>query len=176
VSETTGKRERERGKLGTRANVSAGESLSRTHTTPRWARAEPRSAESRRRRIVAAVAVQVGWPKRPAHKVAAALKNSFMVASLHLCVYDAAVVAGGCQAPPQRRTLVGLARATSDHAFNATIWDVLVDPEFQVPPLDSLSLCLCVSVSLAASTPACPHSARGCARVATCRGRAWGRR
>ncbi|GIL48865.1 hypothetical protein Vafri_5293 [Volvox africanus] len=27
--------------------------------------------------------------------------------------------------------LIGLARATSDHAFNATIWDVLVDPEFQ---------------------------------------------
>lgn len=27
--------------------------------------------------------------------------------------------------------LAGLARATSDHAFNATIWDVLVDPEFQ---------------------------------------------
>jgi ribosomal protein S18 acetylase RimI-like enzyme len=27
--------------------------------------------------------------------------------------------------------LIGLARATSDHAFNATIWDVLVDPEYQ---------------------------------------------
>jgi ribosomal protein S18 acetylase RimI-like enzyme len=24
-----------------------------------------------------------------------------------------------------------MARATSDHAFNATIWDVLVDPEYQ---------------------------------------------
>jgi hypothetical protein len=91
---------------------------------------------------VASVAVQVGWPKRPAHKVAAALKNSFMVASLHLCVYDAAVVAGGCNAPPQRRTLVGLARATSDHAFNATIWDVLVDPEFQVLPLNPLRVSL----------------------------------
>lgn len=31
------------------------------------------------------------------------------------------------------RTFFALAvrRATSDHAFNATIWDVLVDPEFQ---------------------------------------------
>ena len=28
-------------------------------------------------------------------------------------------------------THAGLARATSDHAFNATIWDVLVDPEYQ---------------------------------------------
>jgi GNAT superfamily N-acetyltransferase len=28
-------------------------------------------------------------------------------------------------------SLVGMARATSDHAINATIWDVLVDPEYQ---------------------------------------------
>lgn len=27
--------------------------------------------------------------------------------------------------------LIGLARATSDHVFNATIWDVLVDPAYQ---------------------------------------------
>ena len=25
-----------------------------------------------------------------------------------------------------------MARATSDHVFNATIWDVLVDPSYQV--------------------------------------------
>lgn len=31
---------------------------------------------------------------------------------------------------PSKR-LIGLARATSDHVFNATVWDVLVDPEFQ---------------------------------------------
>lgn len=30
------------------------------------------------------------------------------------------------------KTLIGMARATSDHAFNATIWDVLVDPSYQV--------------------------------------------
>jgi hypothetical protein len=37
------------------------------------------------------------------------------------------------QAQPevQSEHLIGLARVTSDHAFNATIWDVLVDPEFQ---------------------------------------------
>lgn len=28
-------------------------------------------------------------------------------------------------------SLVGMARATSDHSINATIWDVLVDPEYQ---------------------------------------------
>ena len=27
--------------------------------------------------------------------------------------------------------MIGFARCTSDGAFNATIWDVLVDPEFQ---------------------------------------------
>ena len=29
------------------------------------------------------------------------------------------------------RKLIGVARATSDHAFNATIWDVVVDGEYQ---------------------------------------------
>ena len=28
--------------------------------------------------------------------------------------------------------LIGLIRCTSDRVFNATIWDVLVSPEFQV--------------------------------------------
>lgn len=32
----------------------------------------------------------------------------------------------------KNKKLIGMARATSDHAFNATIWDVLVDPEYQV--------------------------------------------
>ncbi|CAK7343492.1 unnamed protein product [Dovyalis caffra] len=30
-----------------------------------------------------------------------------------------------------QKKLIGMARATSDHAFNATIWDVLVDPSYQ---------------------------------------------
>ena len=29
------------------------------------------------------------------------------------------------------RRLIGMARATSDHAFNATIWDVVLATEFQ---------------------------------------------
>lgn len=32
----------------------------------------------------------------------------------------------------EQKKLIGMARATSDHAFNATIWDVLVDPSYQV--------------------------------------------
>ncbi|WP_044258419.1 GNAT family N-acetyltransferase, partial [Richelia intracellularis] len=30
-----------------------------------------------------------------------------------------------------QKHLIGFARATSDHAFNATIWDVVVHPKFQ---------------------------------------------
>ena len=66
---------------------------------------------------------KVGWPRRPAKKVEAALKNSYMVASLHLVSTDGE--------GNTNKHLVGLARATSDHAFNATIWDVLVDPIYQ---------------------------------------------
>jgi ribosomal protein S18 acetylase RimI-like enzyme len=29
------------------------------------------------------------------------------------------------------RRLIGFARATSDHTFNATIWDVVIHPDFQ---------------------------------------------
>ena len=67
---------------------------------------------------------KVGWPSRPGSKVALALANSFLVCSLHLEMISNDGSEG-------ERRLVGLARATSDHAFNATIWDVLVDPDFQ---------------------------------------------
>jgi GNAT superfamily N-acetyltransferase len=70
-----------------------------------------------------ALCAAVGWPPRPAPAVAAALAGSYLVASLLL---RPAAGAGGGGA-----TLVGLARATSDGAFNATIWDVLVHPAWQ---------------------------------------------
>ena len=99
---------------------------------------------------------KVGWPRRPLSKVAAALANSFLVATLTLedappassAGFDSSSSSGdeasssgggggngaglsssgGAQAAGR---LIGLARCTSDGAFNATIWDVLVDPEFQ---------------------------------------------
>ncbi|XP_078435317.1 nuclear shuttle interacting isoform X2 [Wolffia australiana] len=67
---------------------------------------------------------KVGWPRRPPAKVVAALKNSYMVATLH-------AVSRSSIAEDDRKQLIGMARATSDHAFNATIWDVLVDPSYQ---------------------------------------------
>ncbi|NJL83248.1 MAG: GNAT family N-acetyltransferase [Chloroflexaceae bacterium] len=60
----------------------------------------------------------VGWARRPLRKVKKALENSFLVVSLW-------------EIKGHQRSLVGFARATSDCAFNATIWDVVVHPRFQ---------------------------------------------
>jgi GNAT superfamily N-acetyltransferase len=60
----------------------------------------------------------VGWARRPLRKVRKALDHSFLVASMW-------------EVRGNRRRLIGFARATSDHAFNATIWDVVIHPSFQ---------------------------------------------
>lgn len=65
---------------------------------------------------------KINWPRRPQAKLDAALRNSFLVSSITL-------EEPGCL--PEQRRLIGSARCTSDGAFNATIWDVMVDPEFQ---------------------------------------------
>ncbi|KAH7282545.1 hypothetical protein KP509_35G035800 [Ceratopteris richardii] len=72
--------------------------------------------------------LKVGWPKRAPSKVETALKNSFMVASL--CLIKEISQPDGSSVEVKRE-LIGMARATSDHVFNATIWDVLVDPLYQ---------------------------------------------
>ena len=69
--------------------------------------------------------MQVGWPRRPLTKVQTALANSFLTSGLYLRHLSG----DDSQKSDQ---LIGLARATSDHVFNATIWDVLVDPAYQV--------------------------------------------
>ena len=60
----------------------------------------------------------VGWARRPIRKVRIALQHSFVVLSMweHR---------GGF------RRLIGFARATSDHAFNATLWDVAIHQIFK---------------------------------------------
>ena len=60
----------------------------------------------------------VGWARRPLRKVKKALEFSFLVVSMW-------------EIRGAKRRLIGFARATSDHAFNATIWDVVVHPDFQ---------------------------------------------
>ena len=61
---------------------------------------------------------RVGWARRPIRKVKKAIEHSFLVVTMWEVV-------------GKKRRLIGFARATSDHAFNATIWDVVVDPKFQ---------------------------------------------
>lgn len=75
----------------------------------------------------------VGWPRRPAAAVEAALGGSFVVASLVARKGASSDPAGSAVPSPASPSnqLVGLARATSDRAFNATIWDVLVHPDWQ---------------------------------------------
>ncbi len=60
----------------------------------------------------------VGWSRRPLRKVKKAIQYSFIVVSLW-------------EVRGAKRRLIGFSRATSDHAFNATIWDVVVHPDFQ---------------------------------------------
>nr|YP_009511591.1 hypothetical protein [Melanthalia intermedia]AXI97468.1 hypothetical protein [Melanthalia intermedia] len=60
----------------------------------------------------------VGWVRRPLRKVQLAIENSFLTVSLF-------------HEHKSARRLIGFARATSDTVFNATIWDVVVHPEFQ---------------------------------------------
>nr|YP_009298027.1 GCN5-like N-acetyltransferase [Plocamium cartilagineum]AOM67965.1 GCN5-like N-acetyltransferase [Plocamium cartilagineum] len=60
----------------------------------------------------------VGWVRRPLKKVKIAIDHSFLTISL-FCKKN------------KTKQLIGFARATSDNAFNATIWDVVIHPEFQ---------------------------------------------
>lgn len=60
----------------------------------------------------------VGWARRPIRKVRKAIQHSYLVVTMW-------------EQRGARRRLIGFSRATSDHAFNATIWDVVVHPDFQ---------------------------------------------
>ncbi|MEM6836352.1 MAG: GNAT family N-acetyltransferase [Cyanobacteria bacterium P01_C01_bin.120] len=60
----------------------------------------------------------VGWARRPIRKVRKAIEHSFLVVTMW-------------EQQGTRRRLIGFSRATSDHAFNATIWDVVVHPDYQ---------------------------------------------
>lgn len=60
----------------------------------------------------------VGWSRRPLRKVRKAIQHSFLVVSMW-------------EEKGSKKRLIGFSRATSDHAFNATIWDVVVHPKHQ---------------------------------------------
>ena len=80
----------------------------------------------------------MGWAVRPLPKLRAALANSYLVASLTLESLDRRA----------RPRLVGLARATSDGVFNATLWDVVVDPDFQGQGLGRALVRMCTQILL----------------------------
>jgi len=69
----------------------------------------------------------VGWNQRPPKRVQLALKNSFLTIGLFYEDLDS-------------KRMIGFGRATSDHAFHATIWDLVIDPEFQGKGLGKLLL------------------------------------
>nr|QCI04801.1 hypothetical protein [Bornetia secundiflora] len=60
----------------------------------------------------------VGWVRRPLKKVKIALDNSIMIG--YIFYYH-----------NTKKEIIGFARATSDNSFNATIWDVVIHPNFQ---------------------------------------------
>jgi len=67
----------------------------------------------------------VGWVRRPIKKVKIAIDNSFLIT--YLFYYT-----------DNKKNIIGFARATSDNAFNATIWDVVIHPNFQKQGLGKL--------------------------------------
>lgn len=75
---------------------------------------------------------------RPLPKLRAALANSFLVATLTL------------ESPDRLSNprLIGLARATSDGVFNATLWDVVIDPGYQGRGLGKALVQICIQVLL----------------------------
>lgn len=60
----------------------------------------------------------VGWVRRPLKKVKTAIEHSFVT----ICLF---------YRYQGKQKLIGFARATSDMVFNATIWDVVIHPDFQ---------------------------------------------
>lgn len=67
----------------------------------------------------------VGWVRRPIKKVKFALDNSFLAVSIF-------------HTKNSSKRLIGFARVTSDGSFNATIWDVVIHPDFQGNGLGTL--------------------------------------
>ena len=70
---------------------------------------------------------KVGWPKRPEEKLKIALENSFLVAQMYVCSNSTS----NNKEEEEEEKLIATCRATSDHAFNACLWDIIVDPEYQ---------------------------------------------
>ncbi len=73
---------------------------------------------------VQALCASVGWSRREPDLIVRALENSLAVVS----IWD-------------QEELVGFARATGDKVFNATVWDMVVRPDYQRLGLGRLVMC-----------------------------------
>ncbi len=73
---------------------------------------------------VQALCASVGWSRREPDLIVRALQNSLAVVS----IWD-------------QEELVGFARATGDKVFNATVWDMVVRPDYQRLGLGRLVMC-----------------------------------
>ncbi|HAO11703.1 MAG TPA: GNAT family N-acetyltransferase [Planktothrix sp. UBA8407] len=60
----------------------------------------------------------VSWMTRDHENMKIALKHSFLVVTLWFVT-------------PTQKQLIGFTRAVSDHVYNATLWDVVIHPNFQ---------------------------------------------
>ena len=67
------------------------------------------------------VYISVGWQYRDIQDIEKSIKNSFLVTSAKY-----------------KNEIIGIARATGDGVFNATIWDLAVKPEYQKKGVGSL--------------------------------------
>nr|YP_010336700.1 GCN5-like N-acetyltransferase [Stylonema alsidii]UNJ15106.1 GCN5-like N-acetyltransferase [Stylonema alsidii] len=67
----------------------------------------------------------VGWVKRPPQKVKKAINTSLL--NLTLSLHHRS-----------QYKLIGFVRAISDNAFNATIWDMVIHPEYQSQGLGTI--------------------------------------
>nr|ATJ02951.1 hypothetical protein [Porphyridium purpureum] len=67
----------------------------------------------------------VGWIKRPPKRVELALENSFLTIVIFYKELE-------------KNQMIGFGRATSDHTFHATIWDLVISPKFQGKGLGKL--------------------------------------
>jgi len=72
----------------------------------------------------------VGWSRREPELIVRALQNSLAVVSIW--------VKGQDFKPDE---LIGFARATGDKVFNATVWDMVVRPDYQRAGIGRLVMC-----------------------------------
>jgi len=79
---------------------------------------------------------KVGGHVPPYKKLQAALRNSFIVVTVHLQLTKSSSSTGSCSNgsssdDSSTEQLAGFVRAISDQTFHATLWDLMVDPVHQ---------------------------------------------